>query len=77
MILIFIGIRISRLSPISRKINSTSLKLLIEHLWWTLTKRLVKQKSTPTITLRKLIDVRETSSKFEGSAEMIAIRNGR
>lgn len=61
----------------NQKSLSNTFKLLIEHLWWSSTKRLVKKKLTPTVTLRKLIDVRETSSKFEGSAEMVAIRNGR
>ena len=52
-------------------------KLVGTHLWWSITNRFTKREPVPTITLRKLIDVKETSSKFEGSEEMAAIRIGR
>jgi len=53
------------------------LKLMFDHIWWSLKKPFVKQESLPRVTLRKLIDVQQTSSKFEGSSEMVAIRLGR
>ena len=53
------------------------MRLLGGHLLWSLCKIMRKKKDVPERSLRKLIDVSETTERLEGSNQMVPIRLGR
>jgi anaerobic magnesium-protoporphyrin IX monomethyl ester cyclase len=56
---------------------SKSIKLLLTHIYWSLTTKFRRKNSVPARSLRKSIDVSSTSERLEGSTEMVSIRMGR
>ena len=56
---------------------SGAMRLLGGHLLWSLCKIMRKKKDVPERSLRKLIDVSETTERLEGSNQMVPIRLGR
>ena len=56
---------------------SGAMRLLGGHLLWSLGKIMRKKKDVPERSLRKLIDVSETTERLEGSNQMVPIRLGR
>jgi hypothetical protein len=56
---------------------SGSFKLLLTHIYWSMTRKFRQKYSVPARSLRKSIDVSLTSEQLEGSMEMVPIRMGR
>jgi anaerobic magnesium-protoporphyrin IX monomethyl ester cyclase len=56
---------------------SGSIKLVLSHIYWSVTRKFRRKNSVPARSLRKSIDVSSTSEQLEGSMEMVPIRMGR